>query len=211
MRRALPAAALALAVAAPAEAASIRVNGSCFRQHADVIRISGEEFDPDSPYRITANGTLVRRGRVGARGLISTSFTAPAAGRAGERALKIEVSDGLHSTSVNVRTTRFAASFAPTRGNPDTLRVRFSVLGFGAARTVYVHWVRPNGTVRRSAALGRTEGPCGRLTTRLRRLFPFGSIVPGNWRLQFDTRSAYSPRTVPRYPIIVPVVPPRRR
>jgi hypothetical protein len=210
MRRALPALALTLAAAAPADAASIRVNGSCFRQHADVIRVSGSEFDPNASYRIRVNGVTVRRGLVGARGLISASFTAPSAGRAGERALRIEVTDGLTSPALNVRVTRFAASFAPTRGNPATLRVRFSVLGFGAGKTVYLHWVRPNGRVRRTKSLGRTQGPCGRLTTGLRRLFPFTGLLPGNWRLQFDTRATYSRGTVPRYPIIVPVLPPRR-
>jgi hypothetical protein len=203
--------AAALLSAAPAGAAvvTIRVNGSCFRQYADLIRVNGAGFDPDSPYRVTVNGTTFRRGRVGARGAVAAAFPAPGAGRAGERALRIEITDGLNATSVFVRTTRFAAFFAPTRGNPETLRVRFSVLGFGPGRTVYLHWVRPNGLVRRTAALGRTQGPCGRLTTGLRRLFPFGSLLPGNWRLQFDTRQAYSSRTVPRYPIVVPIVPPR--
>ena len=213
MRRGTLVAALAavLLSAAPAGAAvvTMRVNGSCFRQHADLIRVNGAGFDPGARYRVTVNGTTFRHGRVGARGALAAAFAAPGAGRSGERALRIAIDDGNNSTSVVVRTTRFAAWFAPTRGNPERMLVRFGVLGFGAGRTVYLHWVRPNGRVRRTAALGRTQGPCGRLTTGLRRLFPFGALLPGNWRLQLDTRPTYSPRTVPRYPIVVPILPPR--
>ena len=81
--------------------------------------------------------------------------------------------------------------------------MRFRLLGFGPG-TAYLHWVDPDGVVRRTATLGRTRGACGHFTTGLWRIFPFPARV-GSWRLQFDLRRRYSASAVPRYPLVVPV------
>ena len=90
--------------------------------------------------------------------------------------------------------TKVFADFSPGTGNPSTLRVRFQVNCFNLLRTrstVYVHYVRPNGKVRRTISLGRARGTCGliRRTARMR-LFPFRA-EKGRWVLQFDTNKAY--------------------
>ena len=92
----------------------------------------------------------------------------------------------------------FGADFAPSRGNPQLLRVRFSVWRFGANRPVYLHYVGPNRHLKRTVRLGTTRGRCGFLRTGYRRLFPF-TARPGTWRLQFTTQRAYRVRPRPPY------------
>ena len=88
---------------------------------------------------------------------------------------------------------RFGADFAPSSGNPQTLRVRFSVWRFGTDRPVYLHYVGPNRHLKRTVRLGTARGRCGFLRTGYRRLFPF-TAAPGTWRLVFTTRAAYRVR-----------------
>ena len=88
----------------------------------------------------------------------------------------------------------FLADFTPGSGNPKTLRVRFKVFGFALldpSPTVYLHYVRPNGKLKRTIRIGRAQGVCGQIPrTSRRKLFPF-SAERGKWKLQFDTHSAY--------------------
>jgi hypothetical protein len=90
--------------------------------------------------------------------------------------------------------TTFKADFAPGSGNPSSLRVRFSVFGFALAapgRSVYVHYIRPNGKRKKTVRLGKARGVCGKIErTAKRRLFPFRA-ERGNWKLQFDTSKRY--------------------
>ena len=82
---------------------------------------------------------------------------------------------------------------APAHGRTPS-RLPLEVWGFsetGARRTVYVHYVRPNGKVRATYRLGRARGVCGKIKrTAQRRLFPFRAD-PGDWRLQFDTQPRF--------------------
>jgi hypothetical protein len=97
------------------------------------------------------------------------------------------------------------AGFSPSRGNPQTLRVRFSVRGFGSGRPIYLHYLAPGRRLVRTVGLGLGRGRCGSLTTARRRLFPFRSVSPGTWRLQFDTRGRYARH--PGAPLVVLQVP----
>ncbi len=96
------------------------------------------------------------------------------------------------------RVTKVFADFVPGRGNPSTLKVRFTVNGFGLLLdepNVYVHYVRPNGRLARTVRLGKARGPCGRITrTSKRALFAF-SAERGRWILQFDTNALYQRAT----------------
>jgi hypothetical protein len=87
----------------------------------------------------------------------------------------------------------FGADFAPSRGDPQRLRVRFTVARFGRNRPVYLHYIGPNHHLKRTVRLGTARGRCGYLRTGLRRLFPF-TARPGTWRLRFDTRANYRVR-----------------
>jgi hypothetical protein len=96
------------------------------------------------------------------------------------------------------RCHRFGADFAPSTGNPQTLRVRFSVWRFGTNRPVYLHYVGPNGHLKRTARLGTAHGVCAFMRTGYRRLFPF-TAAPGTWRLLFTTHRGYRARPAPPY------------
>jgi hypothetical protein len=97
-----------------------------------------------------------------------------------------------------------SASFSPSRGDPESLRVRFTVRGFGRGKPVYLHYLAPGRRFVRTVGLGFSTGACGYLRTGLRRLFPF-QVRPGNWRLQFDTQGRY--HRYPRRPYVVLIVP----
>jgi hypothetical protein len=92
----------------------------------------------------------------------------------------------------------FGADFAPSRGDPQKLRVRFTVARFGRNRPVYLHYVGPNRHLKRTVRLGTARGRCGYLRTGYRRLFPF-TARPGTWRLRFNTRRNYRVRATPPF------------
>ena len=91
------------------------------------------------------------------------------------------------------------ADFAPSTGNPQLLRVRFSVWRFGTNRPVYLHYVGPNRHLKRTVRLGTARGRCGSLRTDYRRLFPF-TAQAGTWRLVFTNQRGY--RVHPRPPYV---------
>jgi hypothetical protein len=93
----------------------------------------------------------------------------------------------------------FGADFAPSRDDPQRLRVRFSVYKFGRNRPIYLHYIGPNRHLKRTVFLGTTSGLCGYLRTGYRQLFPF-TARPGTWRLRFDIRRYY--RVVARRPYV---------
>ena len=76
--------------------------------------------------------------------------------------------------------------------------MRFAVHGFALKkalserdRTVWVHYIRPDGRRKRTIRLGRTQGPCGSIErTNRRPLFPFRA-ERGTWKLQFDTSKRF--------------------
>ena len=97
------------------------------------------------------------------------------------------------------RCRAFGADFSPSQGDPQKLRVRFTVAKFGRNRPIYLHYVGPNHHLKRTVRLGTARGRCGYLRTHRRRLFPFAA-KPGTWRLRFDTRRNY--RVAPRRPYV---------
>jgi hypothetical protein len=102
-------------------------------------------------------------------------------------------------TAHAARCKSFGADFAPSSGDPQKLRVRFTVSRFGRDRPVYLHYVGPNHHLKRTVRLGTTRGRCGFLRTGYRRLFPF-TAAPGTWRLRFTTRRNY--RVVAKPPFV---------
>jgi len=148
-----------------------------------------------------------------AAGTFAGSFATPAlAADALQRRHVLVVSDGMRRPRARFTVTRPAGGdFQPSSGDPRTLRARFRVWGFGidsaGGNRVWLHWVSPRGTVRRSAALGRTSGDCGALTTPPRRVFPFAPAA-GRWVLVLDTHPRYRVHTSgPRAKIPVHVRP----
>jgi hypothetical protein len=199
---------VALLVAAPtAAAAEIQVDRPCYAdpsQRADTIALTGSGFAPNAAYQVLLDGQPLQggTGNADASGAIAGSLAAPSLGSStGGSRYQHSYSLTAQDASGGGPTATFAvsklfATFRPTSGNPKTLKVRFALYGFGlagdAAPTIYLHYVAPNGKLKKTYRLGKGRGPCGSLKTSLRRLFPF-SAGRGAWNLQFDTSRAYKP------------------
>jgi hypothetical protein len=201
-RPAIGAALAAVAVTpAFAGAAQIQADRACYLDGRPVT-VTGSGFIPRAPYAVTLDGQPVpaAAGAADQMGAIMGTFTLHLS-TLGPTAAYHTYTLGVHQPTTSATTqftlTKFSADFSPSRGDPDRLRVRFHLVGFGldpAAPNppVYIHYIGPNGRLRKTVLLGRAMGPCGAIRrTRKRRLFPFRT-ERGTWRMQFDTRRRYA-------------------
>lgn len=221
MRRQLSAtpfaAALAVALAAAATTgaatpkASVVLDPGCYLSGATGL-LTGTGFRPDGTWTAKLSGRKrIGTGRIDARGRIRARFTAPAYhGTQGTREMTLSVSDGPHVASTAFLMTPLDASFSPRTGDPATLRVRWRVLGVGARRGVYVHYIRPDGAHRRTVRIGTSREPCGSLKTGPIALFPFRYAF-GLWTLQVDTSRRFDRAATPRLLIDFEIRRPRAR
>ena len=184
----------AAAVPATADAAAVELDRACYLQGARV-GVTATGFAPRSQVTVRRDGRVIGTATADDVGAVQARFDAPRL-PTGRREAKpvLELSDGTTRARTRLPVTRFRASFSPSRGDPATMLVSFSVDGFGlldAQPDVYVHYVAPDGTLRKTVHLGRARGVCGHLRTPTRqRLFPFRPQA-GTWTLQFDTRRTY--------------------
>jgi hypothetical protein len=190
--------ALALAAAAPAaaSAAQVQVDRPCYQDNTGTVAVSGNGFEPNQPIQVTLDGKPISTGdaTTDPAGGISGSLETPQLSGNSVHAYTLTVTQGANTATTTFSVTPFFADFTPGSGNPKTLRVRFKVFGFGLVNAnpiVYLHYVRPNGKVKRTIKLGRAQGVCGQIKrTSRRKLFPFNA-ERGHWKLQFDTHKAY--------------------
>jgi hypothetical protein len=212
MRRWIALAALALAagaaIAPPALAApTLDVTRQCAYSR-QTVNFAGTGYKKDVPYRFTMNGRTVLRARTTTTGDIAGLIRLPRISRAtGQRGYVLRATDGTGTGVTRVYVTTLSADFAPRLPKSIRSRVTFTVRGMlRRFTTAYLHYIRPNGTVRATVNLGRTSGPCGRIAAR-RQLFPFVPTA-GRWRLQFDLRPTYSRvvRPKPFVRISLPIV-----
>jgi hypothetical protein len=204
-------AAAASAAAAPADAATVTLAPACYHS-GQLGWLTGSGFKPSTHWTAKLRGTQrLGSGKADGTGNIRARFTAPAYhGTTGERELTLSVTDGPHVASTVFRMTPLTASFSPSSGDPNTLRVRWRVLGLDAGHGVYVHYVRPNGKLRTTLRIGSAQGACGHLKTRPLALFPFG-LEYGRWTFQIDASRGYRRTTVPRLLIQYDVTRPRAK
>jgi hypothetical protein len=188
---------LAAALPGAAAAAQIQTDRSCYQDNTGEVAVSGNGFDPGQPYQVTIDGRpLPTNGndQAGADGSIAGNFSTPELSGSSVHSYTLGIVQGANTTTTTFAVTPFLADFSPGSGNPKKLRVRFKVFGFGLVRAnpvVYLHYVRPNGRLRRTLRLGKAQGVCGQIKrTSRRRLFPFHARR-GKWKLQFDTRKRY--------------------
>jgi hypothetical protein len=201
-----------LALPAAAGAATVQTDLPCYLENRNV-EVTGAGFDPGAGYTVLRDGQAIGNGTVPADGTVTGTFPSGALETGvAERGFDLTVTDGRNEAAARFKVSRFRAEFAPSKGNPATLKVRFSVFGFGRSELpVYVHYLRPSGRSARTVRLGLTRGACGSIArTRTRRLFPFRPSR-GRWRLQFDTRKAYRADAVPRIVRAVDIKRGRRR
>jgi len=201
-----------LAAAAAANAAMVQTDLPCYLENR-VVQLTGSAFTPGASYSVLRDGQVIGGGTVASDGTVTGTFSSGTldAGVA-ERSFDLAVTDGTNEATTRFRVSRFVAEFAPARGDPATLKVRFSFFGFGRPLLpIYVHYLRPGGGVARTTRLGVTQGSCGSIPrTRMRRLFPFRPAA-GQWRLQFDTHRSYARTARPRIVRVVDVRSSRRR
>ncbi|HEX7292533.1 MAG TPA: hypothetical protein VF250_15545 [Conexibacter sp.] len=178
--------------------ARIVLDPTCYLSSGSGL-LTGRGFRPDARWTAKLGGTKqIGTGRIDARGGIRARFTAPRYhGTRGTREVTLSVTDGPHVASTTFVMTPLDASFSPTTGDPARLRVRWRVLGLGERRGVYVHYVRPNGRLKRTLRIGTTRGACGSLKTGPIALFPF-RYAYGTWTFQVDTSIRYRTTTTPR-------------
>jgi hypothetical protein len=207
----ITAAAPAVAPGGASAAPAIRVDRPCYADPSlreDRVHLSGSGFTPQATYQVTLDGRELPggTGQVGATGRIDGSFAAPDLSMLGKGVGEHVYELGVHqvaepgadqveapviSAATQFGVSRLSVAFRPARGDPGSLRVTYRMQGFSlggrVTPSVYVHWIAPDGRLRRTARVGTALGPCGeiRASTR-RRLFPF-QPERGRWRLQFDT------------------------
>ena len=192
----------AVAAAAPAaNAAALQTDTRCYQEQQEVV-VRGAGFAPLSTVNVARNGKVFASAQANANGAFVGKFATPVTpDDVRERLYRLTASDTVNTAQTTYRSTKIFANFRPGSGNPATLRVRFTINGFGLVQrrsSVYLHYVAPNGKVRRTVRLGRAAGVCGRIDrTRKRRLFPF-KAERGKWILQFDTRKRYERATSKR-------------
>lgn len=203
--------ALAAGVASGAEPkAKIVLDPACYLSSGSGL-LTGSGFTANNRWTAKLSGTKqIGTGRIDARGKIRARFTAPQYhGTRGTRELTLSVTDGPHVASTTFLMTPLDASFSPRTGDPARLRVRWRVLGLGARHGVYVHYVQPNGKLKRTLRIGTTRGPCGSLKTGPIALFPFRYSY-GTWTFQIDASVRYRTTTTPRLLIGFEIRRPRR-
>ena len=191
------------AAAAPAAVAqaTLKTETRCIQETLEVI-VNGSGFAPSSVVTISRDGDVLGSTQTDADGSFRNKFETPELPEdVRERLYSVSATDLTNTAATSYRATRIFASFRPRSGNPSTLKVRFSVYGFGLVMRrapVYLHYVRPDGTAARTIKLGTATGVCGAIAqTKQRRLFPF-EAAKGVWILQFDTRSKYERATFKR-------------
>ena len=171
------------------------------------VAITGIGFAPTRTFQLTLDGIDLGTSTTNVLG----GFTATIrpGGLGANRVQEIEgltATDGTSTSKATITVTRKTGGRVIVTGGTTvtTLRAQFQVWGFAfvggmppaSATTstklpVYVHYVSPRKTLRRTVAVGNTGGQCGYLRSTARRLFPF---VPsaGSWTLQLDTSRSYS-------------------
>jgi hypothetical protein len=189
---------LALPAVAATPKARVVLDPGCYLSGGSGL-LSGTGFRPNGTWTAKLSGTKqIGTGTIDRRGRIRARFTAPAYnGTRGTREMTLSVTDGPHVASTTFLMTPLDASFSPRVGDPATLRVRWRVLGVGARRGVYVHYISPRGTHRRTVRIGTSRAPCGSLKTGPIALFPF-RYGYGRWTFQVDTSRRFSRDTTPR-------------
>jgi hypothetical protein len=189
---------------AVASAATLTVDRPCYAdasQRQDLVSYSGSGFVAGQPFTVTLDGKPLAggSGTVDPSGNVAGSFVAPALKTvskvAREHLFTLGVNDGTNAATVGFSVAKLYADFLPAQGNPKTLKVAFRLYGFALQGTpnpeIYLHYVRPDGKVQKTYALGHGRGNCGsRPKTAQRRLFGF-KPVHGSWTLQFDTSKKF--------------------
>lgn len=183
-----------LAAPAPASAATLDVNRSCYGP-GEAVKLAGGGYTPGGPVAVTVAGRQLGVTNANQVGEIAATLPAPSI-RGKQRTDTITATDQtnlaliatspVNLTSLNVKVT-------PRNGNPSKAK-RIVARGFTTGRTLYAHVRR--GKNRRNVKIGRLKGACRKIDVK-RKLF-LANATPGLYNVQFDTKRRYSAKTAPR-------------
>jgi hypothetical protein len=190
--------AAALAVPGAADAAVIATQGACFFT-GQPVPLNGRAFTPGAI--VTIGGGVAGTAQADPAGSFTAPLQAPAVSTIAPRTIGVTATDG--ANAANTATTTFRVvrapltTNAPVGGRPRQ-RTTWRFAGFPPGRPIYGHY-RVAGRTMANFRFGRTQGPCGTLTVRARRVPVAASrLRTGVWRLQLDNRRTYRRTTAPR-------------
>ncbi|MDQ3741484.1 MAG: hypothetical protein M3320_03140 [Actinomycetota bacterium] len=199
---ALAAAALVLALAAPAFGAELTVPRTCYAE-GDRIPVDGRGFTPSGKVRLSlerADGTVLEAtddpvaepdGSVsGGYGVDNeTGWFDRTQSRFQMTMRLVDQTDTSITASTSFIFSRWSVGVRTVGGRIHPSRpVSLNPVGYTTAigKPLYGHWMR-NGRRAHTRRLGVLRGPCGDLRTRLKRGFPFRPVLPGRYEVRFST------------------------
>ncbi|MEA2420320.1 MAG: hypothetical protein QOE60_2526 [Thermoleophilaceae bacterium] len=194
MRRqiALGALGAALIAAAPAEAATLTLDGSksCYRL-GDTITLNGSGFTPNGQASITLDGKDAGIAYPDAAGNFSVPFGVGTL--KGQRQRTLIATDA--ANPANVAQAQFLGSSLGVIVRPQNgaagRKLRINASGFTTGKRLYAHVVRKR--YRRNVFVGKLKGACRTLKARKR--VTASSTPSGHYTVQFDTKRRYSKKT----------------
>lgn len=201
-------AALAMAVAAPAGAAEVRIQ-PCVRYVAgqQTAPIVGAGFTPGGLVRLTythptlpggmASAGLATANAAGSfeTAVLGAPFTSRKTQMQNFGVTATDVTNAGLTAAAPFQQVRFGATVFPNSGRTSR-KVRYTTRGFQPGRNVYAHF-RFGGKTRRTVKIGNPAGPCGIVARRMR-LIPAERRF-GEWSLYFDQSRTFSPGTRPQF------------
>ena len=188
-------AAVSLTLAAPAQAATLVGDQSCYQEN-EPVNVTGTGFTPNGVVNFSRDNQSFGTLQADAAGNITGAGAAPRITPALQRAFVLEARDATNpaiAASINPLATRFGVTVSPKGGNPARKR-RIKARGFTEGKTLYVH-VRRGGKGK-NIKLGRLKKPCGTKSVK-KRIFKRGA-KKGLYTVQFDTRRRYSSKAFPK-------------
>ncbi|MTD43930.1 hypothetical protein GKE82_06330 [Conexibacter sp. W3-3-2] len=195
------AAAAGLGMAGPASAAVIATDRPCYVENQPML-IGGQQFAPNSNYTVKTDQLFAFGNADAAGNWLSNTETAPIVVKrttVPQPFTLTATQDGVEVATAQFNVVNLLVTLASTRGRP-TGRTTWRVSGFTPGQSVYVH-VRRGGKTLRNVRLGRADAPCGRLTTKQRRLPGISSrtLRRGTYDLYVDNKRTFSRSTRPQY------------
>ena len=187
--------ATALAAAAPAHAATLIGDQTCYQEN-EPVNVTGGGFTPNGTVNFSRDNHSFGTLTADAAGNIRGAGAAPRITPMKERRFVLEARDATNpsiAATINPLATLFGVTVRPRSGNPARSR-RISARGFTEGTTLYVH-VRRRGRGR-NIRLGTLKKPCGTKSVR-KRIFRRGAPT-GTYTVQFDTRRRYRRSASPK-------------
>jgi hypothetical protein len=189
------------ALAAPATAEVIAVNGACFVNAKPSVgapvTVSGSGFTPGDTVELESTGVFGTT-TVGPAGTFTSTVEGPILSTAFPASARFTLTardetNGTTTASTSFLVANLAFQTRPAVAKPSKT-VHFSFSGFKPGALVYGHYVHGKKVV--TARFGRAKGACGSLKSKAR-LFP-GKPRFSRYKVQFDDSRRYHAKALPR-------------